>query len=204
MSRSPVDLSRERQIEIILDKLDLVPDHLSYVRSVNPSRSLPYHGYQHLLTVAIACFKSGEYYFGNNVKQIRPLFLAGLYHDWDHSGNKYADSINVARAIVGMTKAMEELETLDNSTISEIASLIAITEFPIRRFPITQSEKIIIDADKMQWVESDFERWSTGLGQELNIEISWESTRKFLNKEPLYTSWARSQLFEKGLVEAIW
>jgi hypothetical protein len=204
MSRSQIDLSRELQVEIILDKLGLVPDHLPYVQSVNPSRSLPYHGYQHLLTVAIACYSSGEYYFGKNIKQIRPLFLAGLYHDWDHSGNKYADSINVARAIVGMTKALEELENLDNLTISEIANLIAITEFPIRRFPITQAEKIILDADKMQWVETDFKRWSTGLGQELNLDISWESTKKFFKKEPLCTSWARSRLFEKGLVEAIW
>lgn len=198
------DLSREFRVVEILEELDLSPQHLEYVKKVNPSSGLPYHGYQHLLTVATACYESGMFYSSGSKDDARILFLAGLYHDWNHSGGTYSDSVNIAQAIVGMTQSVKTLETFDNATISQIASLIAATEYPSVREPKTTLEKIILDADKLQWVEKDFDRWAEGLGSETQTTITWESTKKFLKSQTIHTIWARTKLFDHQLLSNAW
>ena len=199
-----LDIVREDRIRDILVKLNLSSEHLSYIKEKNPSTNLPYHGYQHLISVSIAYFNSGEYYFSSETDMIRPLFLAGLYHAWNHSGGDYEDSINVARAIVGMAEAVNELESFEHKVVDEIATLISVTEHPAQRSPQNTSEKIILDADKLQWTEPDFERWSAGLVREVHQNVTLETIKKSLITQSIYTSWARKIFFDKGMVDLSW
>ena len=203
---SSEDASRELRIKEILHKLGLSSQHLDNIKNLNPSADLSYHGYQHLLTVAINCFDLGEYYFSNGKirQEIRLLVLAGLYHDWDHTGGQYEDSINIAKATVGMVKHVAELEDFSDADISKISKLISMTEFPHRGVPVSLSEKIIRDADLLQFAEEDFDRWAEGLTEESGNSVTVESTKKFLEKQTIYTSWAKTRLFSKSLVKVAW
>lgn len=204
-AKTPSDVTREQRVKDILAYLNLSEQHLIYVKTVNPSANLPYHGYQHLFTVAIAAYDSANYYFPIDSEKAKLLFLAGLYHDWNHSGGEYSDPVNIARAIVGMTEVIDGIEpTVSKTQVAEIANLIAITEFPHRREPASMEEKIILDADMLVWAEDDNEAWADALTRESNREVTLASTNLFMKQQTIYTSWARTRLFKKQMMESAW
>lgn len=198
------DSVREARIKKILQTLKLNPKHLQYIKKINPSTTLPYHGYQHLFTTAIACYDAAEFYCYKNNKTVRNLVLAGLYHGWGHS-DKYNNNINAAQAVTGMIKSMNKLEpNFENNDVEEIASLIVSTKSPNDHTSGSLEEKIISDATLLQWVEPDFHQWEKALSKELHIPVTYESTCSFLSTHTIYTSWARTLFVNQGLLKRVW
>jgi hypothetical protein len=80
---------------------------LQYVLKNNPSAHLPYHSTTHCLTVADGCMTLADME-GVEGKDKKILALAGLFHDFNHSGGQLADVQNIERAIVGLNEFAEE------------------------------------------------------------------------------------------------
>lgn len=201
MDLMKVNEDRVKEVERILDVLGLDRDHLYYVMYDNPSRDLPYHNSQHLLTVAKNCYEGGVVEGLDNTI-LRLLVLAGLYHDWDHSGDSTVnDIVNIKRSIVGLRKCMrvERWNAYIDFEKDEktVASLILATQTPVpnyfkpERAPLPY--KIIRDADSLQVTEPDTALWVYGLEEELHKYGGIDASVDFIMRHHFYTNWGLSR-----------
>lgn len=121
----------------------------NWVCENNKSDLLPYHNTHHMAYVAWMASElmtsSGEPYSEEDVKAV---LVAGIFHDFDHTGGRTKDRVNIERAINGYHLAKE---TLDMSDLDDavVEGLIAVTEHPFIREPKTLGEKCIRDADAL-------------------------------------------------------
>lgn len=194
-SKSQADIKRIQEATLISQKLGLSLIHITNVISNNPARNLPYHNSQHCLTVAIRAYQ-GAIHHHLSLKKQKLLFLAGLYHDWDHTGEKVDDCINIERSLKYVKHILNQKDTtLSVKEIQDIIRLIDATGFPHRKANLLD-EKIIQDADFLQYIEPDSKRFIQGLGTEFSYPVTVESTKVFLRSVHLNTSWA-VQLLKK-------
>jgi len=87
-----------------------------------------YHGFRHMTHVTYVCYLACLYYQGKlTPRQMRNLLIAALFHDYDHTGIKGPDAVNIARAIAGLRKHIlpEDVPYLD-----EIIAILEVTEYP--------------------------------------------------------------------------
>jgi hypothetical protein len=177
-----------------------VEEHFWHVLHANPGRHLPYHNTQHLLVVAVNSVRAAADE-GLTDDGMRTLFLAGLYHDWNHTGTA-DESKNIPAALEGFLEASDsfspKIRSSDRLTVCE---LIAVTDsrHEITK-PLTDAERIIRDADLSQWAEPDYEVFLHGLSEEFGAEVTVESTKDFLTKKALTTIWVRERLTAAGWV----
>lgn len=194
--------NRELRVLEILRELGLSEEHASIVSSQNPSQNAPYHNSGHLLTVALNCAEAADYYELGKDEKIT-LFLSGLYHDYGHSAGKQSDIINISQAVLCATRNISALEHLPNKALDVIADNIHATVQPslLHGAELTLQQKIIADADMMQWHEHDADDFMAGLSIELGFPVTWESTKEFLSQYNPKTSWGRHKL--EDLINAI-
>lgn len=187
--------NRELRVLEILRELGLSEEHASIVSSQNPSQNAPYHNSGHLLTVALNCAEAADYYELGKDEKIT-LFLSGLYHDYGHSAGKQSDIINISQAVLCAMRNISALEGLDNKALDVIADNIHATVQPslLHGAELSLQQKIIADADMMQWHEHDADDFMAGLSVELGFPVTWESTKEFLSKYNPKTSWGRHKL----------
>lgn len=177
-----------------------VEEHFWHVLHANPAKSLPYHNTQHLLVVAVNSVRAAADE-GLTNDELRTLFLAGLYHDWNHTGTA-DESRNIPAALEGFLEASDsfspKIRSSDRLTVCE---LITVTDsrYDITK-PLSPAERIIRDADLSQWAEPDYELFLKGLSAEFNTEVTVESTREFLAKKSLTTDWVRERLTTENWV----
>lgn len=156
----------------------------------------PYHNLYHTFTVTFYCWLYSERLQMNeeslrNIKNIKNLLLAALFHDVDHSGGESSDSHNVLMAKRALMEALNAEGELDR--YEEIADIINATQFPyiIDDKDLTLSQKIIRDADLSQSFEVEtFEQHNLlGLAKEMNQTLleSVRGTRKFWEGRKMYT-----------------
>lgn len=128
------------------------PDLVTFRR--NPSANAPYHNNLHQATVALTArfiLETG----GSKELSLKavedlgvprhkdwPTVIAGLFHDYAHSGGALDDHLNIARA----TSVVQGLD-IHPEIMNEVLSLIAVTEYPFIREPKTEGEKALRDAD---------------------------------------------------------
>lgn len=181
--------SRQDSIEEALKALSLNPGHLDILTN-NPARDNPYHNNEHLYTVALNCLEAARYY-GLTRSEQRLLFLAGLYHDYAHSGGLHSDVINVSKSISAALNYCTKLEKLSGEEKDALALIIHATIQPstLHHTILTLQQEIIMDADMMQWLESDADGFLTGLSAELGFEVTWHSTKEFLESYLPKTEW---------------
>lgn len=135
-----------------------VEDVLTYVRESNPSGDLPYHCTFHCVTVAVTAFNLysaiGKRTRGRQsaiTDNARQLFVAGLFHDFNHSGGKLADWENIERAIRGWQNSFADDTT--RFGVGRVEEIIQATEFPWKEIPFRHTHNIIRDADFLSSAE---------------------------------------------------
>jgi hypothetical protein len=187
--------TRVAKVHAILDELGLNPAHIQAVTMENPSASLPYHNAGHCCTVALHCH-DGANAHKIGVEKTRLLFLAGLYHDFNHSAGRYSDSVNIANAIAGAVHWCNKLESFGGREIDAIAENIKATIYPGHLFKGKRniSQSIICDADHMQYLEPDAESFIAGIGTETGLKIDAVSTGQFLLAYKPHTIWGVEKL----------
>lgn len=187
--------TREIKVLEILQELGLSEEHASIASSQNPSQNAPYHNTGHLFTVALNCAQAADYYELGKDEKIT-LFLSGLYHDYGHSAGKHSDIINISQAVLCAMRNISALESLDRKALDVIADNIHATVQPslLHGAELSLQQKIIADADMMQWCEPDAEEFMDGLSVELGFPVTWNSTKEFLSKYKPNTSWGRKKL----------
>ncbi len=197
MSKS--SLERIKKVTQILEELKLNPEHLNKVLVSNPSKELPYHNSQHLLTVAINSYEGAKHYSLTD-SETRTLFLAALYHDWNHTGSDTEDIVNINKALrITKDPIFVTDKLLNNKDIDKIQTLIKASEYPHKKV-YTISEKILQDADMFQYLEKDSQIFIEGIGKELNFVSTQKTTTQFLKNTHFNTAWGENKI-EKWLTK---
>lgn len=182
-------------VQAALVQLSINPKHLTAITVDNPSANAPYHNAGHCCTVALNCL-SGAKHYALSQENLKLIFLAGLYHDYDHTQGECADDINIARAIKGMRYWCSELDDMDEQAMASIEDMIQSTIVPASLFTTKRSlcQSIICDADHMQYLEPDAKTFMAGLEKEMGIPVTDDSTSIFLSQYKARTDWGQQRL----------
>lgn len=135
-----------------------------YVDINNPSRHLPYHNNQHMQEVALNAVKlyrmeedNGELpcSLGPRADEMT-LLIAGLFHDYGHSGGLLPDHANIAMACEMLKAYVSKYEpNIPARVLADAIDLIKVTEFPFVHEPKTSLQRIFRDADLLGFLEAD-------------------------------------------------
>jgi hypothetical protein len=129
---------------------------------------------------------------GLSPKELRILLIAALMHDYDHTGVKGDDSVNVERAIRALDKyALEE----DRESLIEIRATIRATQFPYTDEVFTQNQLLLRDADQSQTFSLVWMQSLLGLSQEMGISFRkiLEMQRPFMSGLNFHTLWGKNK-----------
>lgn len=155
---------------------------------------VPYHNVEHMRAVAnIAMRIYYSIYMPGKVAntQAKLLFLAASFHDFNHAGRKdVPDSENIAKAIEAFRTFYQSVEPNNHDfTIEYVSNLIAVTEYPFIKEPVTLTEMIIRDADLLMVSEPDAHAFIEGLDEELErpTKTSIKDISKWLEEQTFYT-----------------
>lgn len=168
---------------------------LAYVQIENPSNLVPYHNLDHCLTVVKWCGRLASI---TNLpeEEEKALVLAALFHDFNHSAGQEEDSINIARALVGLNRFCD-IHHVDEKIRDLAIENIRVTQFPFVFEPATLAQKIIRDADILQSLEPNrVEVLVDGLRKEIEVKLKRKISRSefcenqvsFLEGIKLYTT----------------
>jgi hypothetical protein len=168
----------------------------------------PYHNLRHTLHVLWLCYKACRYYERElTSRQMRILLITAFFHDFDHPGHphpgeKDPDRINISLAIAGLRRY---IAPHDRAFLSEIETLIEVTEFPYKTGgeELDLLGKIIRDADLAQALSPVWlQQVVIGLAREWEVQPLevLRAQASFLAALHFNTSWAR-RLFPKELIE---
>lgn len=192
---SNIQALRIAKVITALDALELSSHHARIITQENPSASLPYHNSGHCCTVALNCLE-GARVSGLDRESTRLLFLAGLYHDYAHTGGKSSDEVNISRAVEGVIRWCNHLEEFSGNELDRISENIVATIYPGSLFAGSRnlSQAIICDADHMQYLEPDASSFIEGLMLESGRPNDSISTCAFLASYEPHTEWGRGKL----------
>jgi hypothetical protein len=195
---NPIEELRKQKTYRIASELGIHSSVVDYVLTNNTAANAPYHNNQHLLTVANNVYDCG-YHYGQDQHTLKLLFLAGLFHDFNHSVNKYKDQINVTLSVNGFIESLPYLNLqLSRIDIERICQLILATEYPhpsvsnVHELDAT-NKYMLRDADIIQTLAPDGNNFTEGLFIETGLRLSEEEKIKFI-KSSIKTEWARKEL----------
>lgn len=193
-------LKRKEKVKIILNHLGLTYDYISYLEKHNKGMNNPYHNLEHCYTIAIRSIEGAIVHSLPTIEQ-RKIFIAALFHDFNHTAGKLTDDKNIELAIKGLSsffnnhlKEHADSSLLGKNALNDMSEIIKVTQYPFIHTPKTLSEKIIRDADLMQYFEIDYQKFIDGLGEELNLSITKEQTKDFILKQETHTEWGKQIL----------
>jgi HD superfamily phosphodiesterase len=177
----------------IIKKYNLEP-YLKIIITKNNGNYNDYHNIYHIITVV-----KNTYLIAIDEKisdtDIRLLLIAAMFHDFDHSGGKIKDDAeNIKSAIDAFYKYTKESDINNDFVVN----IIKCTQFPYKEDEIlTKYQKIIRDADMLQWVEDNFiQQILLGLSKEYGGIISVNSLEnqiKFMKNTKFFTNFARQK-----------
>lgn len=120
---------------------------INFINLTNPSNHLPYHGIDHLFSV----FEHTKLVLENDstVKGLlkdTDLLIAALFHDYDHSGGKATDDVNINNAIQGVSIFHTANPEFD---LNNVIYLIRCTQYPyvVSDEELTTEAKLLRDSD---------------------------------------------------------
>lgn len=173
--------------------LSLHPEPFLEILSTNPSKNLPYHNNNHLIDVAYDANLIGSLH-GLTATLRRTLFVAGLFHDFNHTGIAKPDqnNINLAIASLVQNEQLVEKERLDMETLQ---SFIQTTCTDNNLAHLTPAG-FICDADLLAWCYRDPNAQCLALSTEQGVVNTIESSTNFFANISFYSS-AVSELFSK-------
>jgi hypothetical protein len=169
----------------------LIVKAIKYIIQNNISNINPYHNIFHLFYV----FK-----YVNQISTLInyecsiDLYIAALFHDYEHAGKMGNDSVNIGKAIDGVIEFKKQNTELFNTNcnLDNISHLIKCTEYPyvIQEEDLGLEGKIIRDAD-MSYMFEDISIVALyyGLNKEFgnDLEKFLENQEKFLLSIKFYT-----------------
>lgn len=204
-----IDITLEEKVQKICEQFNAICAFY-FVRDKNTSNNLPYHNWYHALCMVEKCVEGADYH-NLPYRSIRHLIMAALFHDYEHSGGKEIDSINIDRAVRGWkTYAYAMLREMPSIDIQEVEHIIEVTEYPYVREPICIEQKIIRDADLMQSFRPSWEEMIIdGLREEMSIKHGVEITKEemcdgqiaFLKKVRALSDWGYHEMFEENKIQ---
>jgi len=165
--------------------------HVARVDSENPSSNLPYHNNQHAFTVAVNVVEGAEAHSLSD-EQKRLLFIAALYHDWDHTGTR-DEKENIRRAVEGCLAGMREDNESEADRWTVMLLIYATAQYFYNPPTLPLMKRLLRDADMMQNMEPDRETFFRGLSKELGIVVDADTTFEFLNKHVFLTVWGKEK-----------
>jgi len=81
----------------IINKHPELQKGFSWIMKNSTSNNLPYHNFNHLLTVMRYTYGACQFYKLTE-KEEKEMLMAALFHDVNHSGGKETDDVNVITA----------------------------------------------------------------------------------------------------------
>lgn len=140
-------------LNIIAERLGLL-EFVTYFFEHNKTTA-EYHNNYHSVCVALNCYE-GAIHQKLPENETQTVVLAGIFHDFNHSGGVYSDEKNIARAIIGLWSAHIKIDDhYQHGVVNQAMQVLGITKYPFERSPSTIMEMIIRDADLMQPYEED-------------------------------------------------
>ncbi len=144
-------------------------DMLARVELYNRSPTIVYHDIHHLYAVVINSYKLGKI-AGLTNSDLKLLFIAALFHDFNHSYGNLNDTINVASSISAFTNLFTKngqfASMFTREEIEIISDAIFCTVFPFRVEPKNKIEECLRQADLTMSFEEDAELFAQGLTAE--------------------------------------
>jgi|GEM_PF-1821389 len=165
-----------------------------------PNVNNPYHNFRHMIHVMCSVYEAAKFckfqeLFG--ARLFRALLLAGLVHDYAHSGRIGDDHQEITTAL----KSLKEfILDEDKCFLPEIEEWVGATEFPYSDKPISIGAEILRDADASQsFSDTWLQQTIFGLAQELNIPAvtCLEKEIEYLQNLKFYSNWGKEILFPK-------
>lgn len=198
-----INLKRENIVKELLDEYNINLKVIELIKKFDNKNKFKYHNINHIYSfvlnlVSMPKFKSISKY------QQRLLIIAGLFHDSGYLGKKDdLENINSAIRFFKLTKHLLDLNIIE---VNYIEMLILSTINDYRYNPsileLVEYSSLMQDADLMTNFEDDSEIFRQGLSEELNVNITIESTIDFLKnydiKEP-----TNKYIYEEGIKKLI-
>jgi hypothetical protein len=155
---------------------------LKFIIDNSLSLYAPYHNLNHNITVtnyAIYCAEHENL----NEEQKKELFIAAIFHDYNHSAGESPDNINIIHAKAGIARFLNTYNIGDINK-QNIFDIIDATEFPykIDESKLNIQQKIIRDCDMLQLCEPVRLQCNyLGLAKEMGISFKQvlENQKKF-------------------------
>ena len=167
----------------------------------NPSFNLPYHNNDHCYNVAVDAYDLRKEFPEISEDILKHILVAGLFHDYAHTGFSHPDKLNIAAAVQFVRKISSQLETM-GLNVKTLIRLIKATENPSppnREYLL--DEMIMRDADLLGWCqEENHEKFLLGLSIEFEEPVTRESTQKFLSSTKFYTTHAVEKFKKAGWI----
>ena len=157
----------------------------------------PYHNNFHTITVLVNSYKISKLE-GLSKEQTRPILIAAIFHDFNHSGGVKEDSENINVAISAFKNYSKESNE-DNKLIIEI---ISATQYPYvsKIEDLTIEQKIICDADLTQFYADNYlQQIIYGLlmsEQKMDLKKALDVQQHFLDRVQPLTKYG-NQLYDK-------
>jgi len=170
-------------------KLD---NYLKNVLEKSTSNVAPYHNFYHVMCMVKNVYNISKSLDFND-ESTRPLLIAALFHDFNHSMGAHNDAWNVAEAI----KSYKLYSKENKETNLKVINIIEATQYPyvIPEDQLSLEQKIIRDADLMQTFESNYlqQNWM-GLSVEMKTDLlsSLKGSEKFWNSVKFHTDYAQA------------
>lgn len=146
---------------------------IKYFVQNNKSMYLPYHNYSHTLGFLYHALAAGMREFGTDKKKLQELGVAVIFHDFNHSGGKYEDEVNIRFALDALRNCPKEYFPPGYENFSVVEDLIKSTQYPyiINDEDLSQQQKIMRDCDIL-WIidSSSLIQNILGLGTEMSFE----------------------------------
>lgn len=177
-----------------LFKNNLIENIIKYMYVDNKPWNEFYHNSHHLMAVIL---KSNELarsiHMSDEEKKL--LFIAAMFHDYDHSYGYSNDYINVCTSVNAFNKKLKNngynnILNLTQKQIDIICAAIMCTVYPFRMQPVNDIEICLRDADLMMSLEEDADDFAMGL----TAEFKNSGTNLIVTKEEML-KFARSQVF---------
>ena len=161
---------------------------------LNKGINNPYHNFRHGAHILFLCHEGARFHKRDlNARRIRNLMIAAIFHDYDHCGKGGDDSVNIARAIQGLSDTVlpEDLPFL-----SDIELLLRGTQYPyvLPDDDLPLEGLILRDADLMQafsvaWIQQVIFGLAAEWGKSPIEVLKMQKT--FLGGVSFKTDWGR-------------
>jgi hypothetical protein len=167
----------------------------------NPARDLPYHNLFHAQCMIENCYDGAQYH-NLPYSDTKLLLFAALFHDFDHSGGLHPDSTNIKRALRGIYIYTRE------QPAPIIKACVCCTEYPFVVEPFTIEQRIIRDADLMQFRYPNWkEMIEVRLKQEMEVKFEkpitpeemFDGNQNFWRAAKFYTEWGKKTFDIEGI-----